>query len=119
METIPCGPMRPQQLQKGVYRVPSDVLDQVASEKQAVEKIVEVSNSVSFVEKSELCPSYSSALDIDSTWETESAFSRYETYDVMYVDNLVKERQVTGEEPVCEDQGVGQPSLPNPLSHAL
>ncbi|KAI5079181.1 hypothetical protein GOP47_0006852 [Adiantum capillus-veneris] len=111
VETIPCGPMRPQQLQRGVYQVPPDVLDQEASEKQAVEKIAEVPQSVNFVEKSELCSSYSSALDTDSTWETESAFSRYETYDVMYVDNLVKERQVAGEEPVCKDQRVGQPSL--------
>ncbi|KAI5075949.1 hypothetical protein GOP47_0010025 [Adiantum capillus-veneris] len=103
--------MRPQQLQRGVYQVTSDVLDQVTSEKQAVEKIAEVPNSVSFVEKAELCSSYSSALDADNTWETESAFSRYETYDVMYVDNLVKEQQVAGEEPVFKDQGVGKPSL--------
>ncbi|KAI5081302.1 hypothetical protein GOP47_0004485 [Adiantum capillus-veneris] len=50
VETIPCGPMRPQQLQRGVYQVPPDVLDHVTSEKQAVEKIAEVPKSVSFVE---------------------------------------------------------------------
>ncbi|KAI5081380.1 hypothetical protein GOP47_0004563 [Adiantum capillus-veneris] len=103
--------MRPQQLQRGVYQVPPDVLDQVTSEKQVVEKIAEVPKLVSFVEKAELCSSYNSALDTDITWEMEFVFSRYETYDVMYVDNLVKEHQVAGEESVCKYQGVGQPSL--------
>ncbi|KAI5082498.1 hypothetical protein GOP47_0002241 [Adiantum capillus-veneris] len=103
--------MRPQQLQKGVYQVPLYVLDQVTSGKQAVEKIAEVPKPVSFVEKAEVCSSYSSALDTDITWETESAFSRYETYDVMNVDKVDEEQQVAGEEPVCEDRGVGQSSL--------
>ncbi|KAI5057877.1 hypothetical protein GOP47_0027892 [Adiantum capillus-veneris] len=108
MEEVPT---RAQQVQRGVYRVPPDVLDQVPSEKEAGEKTAEVPKSVSFVEKAELCSSYSSALDTDSTWQTESGFSRYETYDVMFVDNLVKEQKVAGKEPICEDQGVGQPSL--------
>ncbi|KAI5068720.1 hypothetical protein GOP47_0017065 [Adiantum capillus-veneris] len=90
VETILCGPMRPQQLQRGVYGVPPNVLDQVTFEKQVVEKIDEVPKPVSFVEKAEVCSSYSSALDMDSTWETEFAFSRYETYDVMYVDKVVR-----------------------------
>ncbi|KAI5079113.1 hypothetical protein GOP47_0006784 [Adiantum capillus-veneris] len=103
--------MRPQQLQRGVYRVPPDVLDQVTSEKQAVEKIAEVPKPVSFVEKAEVYLSYSSALDTDNTWETESAFSRYETYDVMHVDKVVKAEQIAGEETFFVNQEVGQPFL--------
>ncbi|KAI5072871.1 hypothetical protein GOP47_0012977 [Adiantum capillus-veneris] len=98
VETIPCGPMRPQQLQRGVYRVLPDVLDQVTFEKQAVEKVVEVPKAGEFLEKAEVYASYSSALDTDNTWKTESSFSRYETYDVMHVDKVVKEQQIAGEE---------------------
>ncbi|KAI5055345.1 hypothetical protein GOP47_0030490 [Adiantum capillus-veneris] len=76
VETIPCGPMRPQPLQRGVYRVPPDVLDQVTSKKKSVEKIAEVPKPVHFVDKAEVYSSYSSALDMDSTWKTESAFSK-------------------------------------------
>ncbi|KAI5063640.1 hypothetical protein GOP47_0022187 [Adiantum capillus-veneris] len=97
--------------QRGVYRVPSNVLDQVTFGKQVVEKIVEVPKPVNFVEKIEVYSSYSSALDTDSTWETEFVFSRYETYDIMHVNRVVKEQQIAGEETFCADQGVGEPSL--------
>ncbi|KAI5074876.1 hypothetical protein GOP47_0010837 [Adiantum capillus-veneris] len=111
VETILCGPMRSQQLQRGVYQVPPDLLDQVTSEKQAVEKIAEVPKPMSFVEKAEMYSSYSSALDMDSTWETGSSFSRYETYDVMHVDKVVKAEHIAGEETFSAHQEVGKPSL--------
>ncbi|KAI5066632.1 hypothetical protein GOP47_0019256 [Adiantum capillus-veneris] len=62
VEEVEEVPTRAQQLQREVYRVPPDVLDQVPSEKEAGEKIAEVPKSVSFVEKSELCSSYSMSI---------------------------------------------------------
>ncbi|KAI5081335.1 hypothetical protein GOP47_0004518 [Adiantum capillus-veneris] len=90
----------------------------------ATRKVAKMQELESSKKESKISQISSRSLDTDSTWETESISSRYETYDVFHVDEVmnnvyefpisqlkVKEKHSASLEMLCVNLPVEQPSL--------
>ncbi|KAI5061724.1 hypothetical protein GOP47_0024229 [Adiantum capillus-veneris] len=135
VEEVEQVPTRSQRIQRGIFKVPPNLLaqkdeviedlkEEVLVPELATRKVAVIQELASSKEGSDSSHSSSSSLDIDATWEKESMYSRYETYDVFYVDEVinnvcelhashlkVKEGPSASVERPCVNQPVEQPSL--------
>ncbi|KAI5064603.1 hypothetical protein GOP47_0021273 [Adiantum capillus-veneris] len=100
VEELEEVPTRAQKVQRGIFRVPpsllpqedevvKDLKEEVSVLELATRKVVMVQELASSKEESDSSHSSNSSLDTDAIWEIISLPSRYETYDVFYVDEVM------------------------------
>ncbi|KAI5065670.1 hypothetical protein GOP47_0020365 [Adiantum capillus-veneris] len=108
LEQVEEVSIRSQRIQRGIFRVPNNLLseksevvkvfqEEVSVPEPATRKVAvvqELTSAKEEVNSSQSSSSAARALDIDSMWEMESMSSRYDTYDVFHVDEV--------ENSVCE-----------------
>ncbi|KAI5074964.1 hypothetical protein GOP47_0010925 [Adiantum capillus-veneris] len=133
LEELDEVPTRAQQVQRGIFRVPPSLIPQESEVVKVFQEEVpvlepetrltaKVQELTSAEEEFDSSQRSSSSLDTDSMWETDSRSSRYETYDVFYVNEVennvcelpvshleVEETHSAGVEMPCVNFSVEQP----------
>ncbi|KAI5060660.1 hypothetical protein GOP47_0025080 [Adiantum capillus-veneris] len=87
IEEVEEMPTKAQQVQRGIFRVPPGLLPQESKVVKVFKEEVSVLEPLK--EESNSYHSSNNSLDTDATWETESMSSRYETYDIFHVDEVM------------------------------